>query len=121
MAAAACGRRERPSTHNQGLRCEKPASLHRRVFFALTGLTLGLMAPVLFAAEGTADPEHAGRGMAAVVSLGYVGLTAGPAIVGLVAQASSLVVALGMMAGLSLVIRTFGGVARLAYDSSFPL
>jgi MFS family permease len=84
------------------------------VFFALSGLTLGLMAPVLFAAGGQADPEHAGRGMAAVVSLGYVGLIAGPAVVGFIAQASNLGVGLAVVAGFSVVIWVFGGAARVA-------
>ncbi len=84
------------------------------VFFALCGLTVGLMAPVLFAAGGKADTEHAGRGMAAVVSLGYVGLIAGPAFVGFVAQATTLAIGLGAVAGLSLVIWAFAGAARIA-------
>ena len=82
--------------------------------FALCGLTVGMMAPVLFAAGGHADSEHAGRGMAAVVSLGYVGLIAGPAFVGFVAQATTLTVGLAAVAGLSLVIWLFAGAARIA-------
>lgn len=82
--------------------------------FALCGLTVGMMAPVLFAAGGHADPEHAGRGMAAVVSLGYVGLIAGPAFVGFVAQATSLAIGLAAVAGLSLVIWILGAAARIA-------
>jgi MFS family permease len=83
-------------------------------FFALAGLTLGLLAPVLFAAGGNADPDHAGRGMAAVVSLGYVGLIAGPAVVGFAAQATTLAWALGMVAAFSLAVAAFAGAARVA-------
>lgn len=72
------------------------------------------MAPVLFAAGGQADPEHAGRGMAAVVLLGYVGLIAGPAFVSFVALATTLAVGLAAVAGLSLVIWVFSGAARIA-------
>jgi MFS family permease len=97
-----------------GLALLSPSAPVALACFALAGLTLGLIAPVLFVAGGQADPEHAGRGMAAVVSLGYVGLIAGPAVVGFVAQASSLGVALGMVAGLSLVIWSFGSAARVA-------
>ena len=75
---------------------------------------MGTTPPLLFAAGGQADPEHAGRGMAAVVSLGYVGLIAGPAFVGFVAQATTLAIGLAAVAGLSLVIWLFGGVARIA-------
>jgi MFS family permease len=97
-----------------GLALLSPTAPVAMAFFALAGLTLGLMAPVLFAAGGSADPEHAGRGMAAVVSMGYIGLIAGPAVVGFVAQASSLAWALAMVAGLSIIIWTFGGAARVA-------
>ena len=97
-----------------GLALLSPSAPIALAFFALCGLTVGLMAPVLFAAGGQADPEHAGRGMAAVVSLGYVGLIAGPAFVGFVAQATSLTIGLAAVAGLSVVIWVFGGVARVA-------
>ena len=91
-----------------------PSASVALVFFALCGLTVGLMAPVLFAAGGKADPDHAGRGMAAVVSLGYVGLIAGPAFVGFVAQTTTLAIGLAAVAGLGLVIWAFAGVARIA-------
>ena len=57
------------------------------------------------------NADGAGRGMAAVVSLGYVGLIAGPAFVGFVAQATTLTVGLAAVAGLSLVIWLFAGAA----------
>ena len=97
-----------------GLALLSPSAPIALAFFALCGLTVGLMAPVLFAAGGQADPEHAGRGMAAVVSLGYVGLIAGPAFVGFVAQATSLTLGLAAVAGLSVVIWVLGGAARVA-------
>ncbi len=97
-----------------GLALLSPSAPMALAFFALAGLTLGLMAPVLFAAGGQADPEHAGRGMTAVVSLGYVGLIAGPAVVGFVAQATTLSVALWMVASFSLVIWALAGAAQVA-------
>ncbi len=97
-----------------GLALLSPSAPVALAFFALSGLTLGLMAPVLFAAGGSADPEHAGRGMAAVVSLGYVGLIAGPAFVGFVAQATTLAIGLAAVAGLGLVIWACAGAARIA-------
>jgi len=100
-----------------GLALLSPSAPLALAFFALCGLTVGLMAPVLFAAGAQADPEHAGRGMAAVVSLGYVGLIAGPAFVGFVAQATTLTMGLASVAGLSLVIWVFGGAARVANAS----
>lgn len=97
-----------------GLALLSPTAAVALVCFALTGLTLGLLAPVLFAAGGSATPEHAGSGMAAVVSMAYVGLIAGPAVVGFVAQQASLAVAIGMLAGFALVIAVFSGAARVA-------
>jgi nicotinamide riboside transporter PnuC len=52
--------------------------------------------------------------MAAVVSLGYVGLIAGPAVVGFAAQATTLAWALGMVAAFSLAVAAFAGAARVA-------
>lgn len=57
---------------------------------------------------------HAGRGMAAVVSLEYVGPIAGPAFVGFVARATTLAIGLAAVAGMGLVIWAFASVARIA-------
>lgn len=62
--------------------------------FTLFGAGLSIVVPQVFAAGGRADPERPGSGLARVVGLGYTGMTAGPAIVGLVASKVGLHVAL---------------------------
>ena len=64
------------------------------VGFTLFGAGLSIVVPQVFAAGGRADPERPGSGLARVVGLGYTGMTAGPAIVGLVASKLGLHVAL---------------------------
>lgn len=64
------------------------------VGFTLFGAGLSIVVPQVFAAGGRADPERPGSGLAKVVGLGYTGMTAGPAIVGLVASKLGLHVAL---------------------------
>ena len=50
--------------------------------WALFGLGLAGGVPQLFTAAGNLDPRAAGALMARVVGLGYVGLLAGPALIG---------------------------------------
>jgi MFS family permease len=64
------------------------------VGFTLFGAGLSIVVPQVFAAGGRADPERPGSGLAKVVGLSYVGMTAGPAIIGLVASKVGLHVAL---------------------------
>ena len=97
-----------------GLALLSPAAPLALAFFALAGLTLGPIAPILLAGGGRADSENPGRGIAAVVSMAYIGLIAGPATVGFAAQATTLGTALGGVAGLALVIWAFSGAAQVA-------
>jgi fucose permease len=58
---------------------------------AIIGLTgfgagLSIVVPQVFAAGGRADPDRPGSGLAKVVGLGYTGMAAGPAVIGLVAN-----------------------------------
>jgi fucose permease len=66
---------------------------------AMVGLTvfgagLSVVVPQVFAAGGRADPLHPGSGLAKVVGLGYTGMAAGPAIIGLIADNIGLHLAL---------------------------
>ncbi len=56
------------------------------VAFAVAGLGLGNIAPVLFAGGGRLEPTAPGRGIAAVTSMGYSGFLAGPPLIGVVAD-----------------------------------
>ena len=75
--------------------------------YAFGGLGIGNLAPVLFAGGGRLEPDAPGRGMAAVVSMGYSGFLAGPPIIGFVAQITNLGLALGLTVVASIVIAIF--------------
>ncbi len=80
--------------------------------FALGGIGIGNLAPVLFAGGGRLEPDAPGRGIAAVVSMGYAGFLAGPPIIGFVAQISTLQIGMGLTVVAALVIAVFArGVA----------
>ena len=50
--------------------------------FAVLGAGLSCVVPQVFSAGGRADPVRPGRGLARVVGLGYLGLAAGPVVIG---------------------------------------
>jgi MFS family permease len=87
--------------------------------FAIFGAGLSVVVPQVFAAGGRADPARPGSGLAKVVGLGYVGMTAGPAVIGAVASRVGLHLALGIPVLLALWIAVaapvLGGRAETAY------
>jgi fucose permease len=66
--------------------------------FAGMGLGLANFAPIVFSAAGRLPDLAPGIGIAAVSTAGYRGFLAGPPLIGLVAEASGLPVALGLVA-----------------------
>lgn len=58
--------------------------------FALVGAGLALMIPIVFSVAGTLPDIPSGIGIASAASLGYLGFLAGPPIIGLLAEISSL-------------------------------
>jgi hypothetical protein len=62
--------------------------------FALVGLGLSNIVPVLFSAAGQVPAIAPAHGIAAVSSLGYFGMMAGPPLIGFIAEARSLTVGL---------------------------
>jgi hypothetical protein len=58
--------------------------------FALVGMGLANMSPILFVAGSRVRGVSPATGIAMVSSLGYVGMVAGPPLVGGVAQLGSL-------------------------------
>jgi MFS family permease len=68
------------------------------VFFGLVGFFIGPLAPIFYAGGGRVDRENPGRGIGAVVTLGYLGNVIGPPIVGFIADATNLAWSLGLMA-----------------------
>ncbi len=72
--------------------------------FALVGLGASNAAPVLFMAAGRINPTAPGPAVASVVSLGYLGLLAGPAFIGFIAGLTTLPAALALVAVLLAMI-----------------
>ncbi|AWJ92103.1 MFS transporter (plasmid) [Azospirillum baldaniorum] len=72
--------------------------------FGLTGLGLSNVVPVLFSAAGAKAEGEAGQAIAAVATLGYAGVLTGPALLGFVAEASTVGFSFALVAALALVI-----------------
>mgnify|MGYP001627422810 CR=1 FL=1 len=68
------------------------------VGFTLVGIGASNIVPVLFTAAGNQTAMPMGLAIAAVVSMGYAGLLAGPAVIGFVAEMTSLGVSFGLVA-----------------------
>lgn len=66
--------------------------------FTLVGVGASNIVPVLFTAAGNQDSMPMGLAISAVVSMGYAGLLAGPAVIGFIAEQSSLNVSFGIVA-----------------------
>ena len=82
--------------------------------FALAGLGLGNIAPVLFAGGGRLEPSAPGRGIAAVTSLGYSGFLAGPPLIGVVADLTTLQMALFITVAAALIIAFYSRMVKAA-------
>jgi fucose permease len=65
--------------------------------FALVGAGISNVVPVLFSAAGAMPGFGPGPSIAAVATTGYLGFLAGPPAIGLVAEATGLPVALGLV------------------------
>jgi predicted MFS family arabinose efflux permease len=72
--------------------------------FALVGAGAANVVPVLFSAAGRVAGVPASVALAAVTTIGYMGLLAGPALIGFVAQLSGLPAALALTGALFLVV-----------------
>ncbi len=69
--------------------------------FAAVGAGLANVIPLAFSAAGKLHQLPAGVGIAGVAAIGYAGFLAGPPMIGLVAEATSLRIALLIVAVLS--------------------
>ena len=67
------------------------------VGFALVGLGVANLIPILFSAAGRTPGIASGTAIAAVATTGYFGYLAGPPLIGLVAEAAGLPTALGIV------------------------
>ncbi|MFA9217255.1 MAG: MFS transporter [Sphingomonadaceae bacterium] len=72
--------------------------------FGLIGLGASNIVPVLFTAAGQQRAMPAGLAIAAMSTLGYAGILAGPALIGLIAHAASLALAFALLGCAMLLI-----------------
>ncbi len=80
------------------------------VGFVMVGLGASNVVPILFTAAGNQHAMPASLAIAAVTTLGYAGILAGPALIGFVAHATSLNLAFG---GLGCFMLLIAASARL--------
>ena len=79
--------------------------------FAMVGLGASNIVPVLYSVLGRQTVMPAPLAVAAVTTVGYAGILAGPALIGFVAAASSLAVAFALVALSLLVVASSARVA----------
>jgi len=72
--------------------------------FMLVGLGASNVVPILFSAAGNQHDMPANLAIASVTTVGYAGILAGPALIGFIAQFSSLTVAFACVAVLLLAV-----------------
>lgn len=66
--------------------------------FAAVGIGLSVIVPLTFSAAGNLPDVPSGAGIAGVATIGYTGFLAGPPVIGVIAEATSLQFALGLVA-----------------------
>src|SRR5713226_224824 len=78
--------------------------------FGLMGFGIANLIPVLFSAAGRTPGIAAGTALAAVATTGYCGYLAGPPLIGLTAELTSLPIALGIVSACCALIAVSAGV-----------
>jgi predicted MFS family arabinose efflux permease len=99
------------------LACALPWRATSLVGFVLVGIGASNIVPVLFSAAGRVPGSSVGVAIATVTSFGYAGMLAGPAVIGFVAHATSLPIALG---GLAALLALVAACASIVARSSAP-
>jgi MFS family permease len=82
--------------------------------FAVMGIGLASVFPVVYSAAGSIPGIPSGRGVAAVATMGYTGFLAGPPVLGFLARATSIQVALMVVAALIALIPFYTKTLRKA-------
>lgn len=82
------------------------------VGYFLVGLGASNIVPVLFSAAGGTRDMPPGLAITAISTLGYLGLLAGPALIGFVAHLTSLTAAFALLSAALLVVAASYRVAR---------
>ncbi|GIG89815.1 MFS transporter [Plantactinospora endophytica] len=90
------------------------------VGFGCLGAGLSCIAPQVFSAAGNRDPRQAGRALARVAGLGYLGFLVGPVVIGGVAELFGLPRALAIPALLALFVALAAGAVRPRSERERP-
>ncbi|WP_407642429.1 MFS transporter [Arboricoccus pini] len=88
--------------------------------FLLIGLGCANIVPVLFTAAGNQSVMPANQALAAVTTVGYAGVLVGPAVIGFIAQASSLRTAFACIALALIMVAFIGPVVGAKEQSRKP-
>ncbi|HEX8105614.1 MAG TPA: MFS transporter [Solirubrobacteraceae bacterium] len=88
--------------------------------FLCLGLGLAAMVPTVFRGAGSVPGLPPGVGLAAVSTLGYTGFLVGPPLIGALAEATSLPLALGFVCLCCAVVVVLAGAARPAAPLPAP-
>jgi fucose permease len=89
--------------------------------FAVAGLGMACVFPVVLSTAGRAEPGRSGPAVALVSTIGYTGFLAGPPVIGLVAERTTLAWGLGTVALLAAVAAALAVGLRGARVGSDPL
>ena len=82
------------------------------VGFFLVGIGASNIVPLLFSAAGRIPGTSSSLGLTVVTTFGYVGILLGPALIGFVAEATSLLFAFGCVAAMLLFVSITGRSVR---------
>jgi MFS family permease len=90
-----------------------PVAALALVGVAMAGAGISICAPILFSIAGrSADEAVRGAAVSIVTTIAYLGFLIGPAVVGLLADATTLRASLAAAAAIALVLAVLAGRAR---------
>jgi acetaldehyde dehydrogenase (acetylating) len=81
--------------------------------FVLVGLGASNIVPILFTAAGNQRAMPASLAIAAITTIGYAGILAGPALIGFMAHLSSLDLAFATLGGALLLVAASSRMVRV--------
>src|SRR5215207_10853060 len=95
------------------LAASAPVAALALVGIVIAGAGISICAPILFSLAGrSADDAVRGAAVSIVTTIAYLGFLIGPAVVGLLADATTLRAALAAAAGIALLLAALAGRAR---------
>lgn len=89
-----------------------PSVVTALVGFGLVGAGISFIIPLAFSTAGNLPDVAPGRALAGVANIGYLAFLVGPPVIGLVADATSLRVSMGLVAALLLSLIFSAGAVR---------